>query len=171
MRNQGREAGGDWLDHAEPGYNYRLSEVACALGRVQLNRVDEILGLRRAAAERYDDLLRSVAGVERPPLALPRRVISWFVYVVRLPEGANRDRVQATLAEAGVATGRYFAPIHLQPAWRSQAGAQGNGDPEWLGLTESIARRTLALPFFNRITPAQQQQVADALRAALGRAG
>ena len=171
LRNQGREAGADWLDHAEPGYNYRLSEMACALGRVQLGRVEEILDLRREAAERYDDLLRSVAGVERPPLALPRRVISWFVYVVRLQEGVDRDRVQATLAEAGIATGRYFAPIHLQPAWRLQALAQGRGDAEWLDLTKSIARRTLALPFFNRITAGQQQEVAGALRAAMGRAG
>ncbi|MGA8938624.1 MAG: DegT/DnrJ/EryC1/StrS family aminotransferase [Acidobacteriaceae bacterium] len=171
LRNQGREAGADWLDHAESGYNYRLSEMACALGRVQLSRVEEILDLRREAAERYDDLLHSVAGVERPPLALPRRVISWFVYVVRLPEDVDRDRVQATLSEAGIATGRYFAPIHLQPAWRMQARAQGSGTADWLGLTESIARRTLALPFFNRITPSQQGEVADALCAALGREG
>lgn len=171
LRNQGREAGADWLDHAEPGYNYRLSEMACALGRVQLSRAEEILALRREAAERYNELLCSVAGVERPPLALPRRVISWFVYVVRLTESVDRGRVQEALAEVGIATGRYFAPIHLQPAWRLHARAQGKGDPEWLGLTESIARRTLALPFFNRITPAQQCEVADALRAALGHAG
>jgi perosamine synthetase len=83
----------------------------------------------------------------------------------------DRDRVQATLAEAGIATGRYFAPIHLQPAWRLQALAQGRGDAEWLDLTKSIARRTLALPFFNRITAGQQQEVAGELRAAMGRAG
>jgi perosamine synthetase len=163
LRNQGRDASGNWLDHAEPGYNYRLSELACALGRVQLRRIDEILALRRQAAEHYDALLAGIPGLERPPLSLPSRELSWFVYVVRLPEGVDRDRVQAALARRGIATGRYFAPIHLQPAWHARSGQ----DVGHLSLTESIAHRTLALPFFNRITADQQQDVADALREAL----
>jgi len=170
LRNQGRDAGPDsgidWLDHVEPGYNYRLSELACALGRVQLRRIDEILALRRQAAERYDAFLSGIPGVERPSLSLPQREVSWFVYVVRLSEGACRERVRAALASLGIATGRYFAPIHLQPAWRAWSAA----DTRHLSLTESIARCTLALPFFNRITPSQQQRVADALREALSSA-
>lgn len=164
LRNQGR-SGKDWLDHAEPGYNYRLSDIACALGRVQLSRIDEMLALRNAAAKRYHELLTSLAipGLELPALSLPDRTISWFVYVVRLPQSADRDRVRAALAKSGIATGRYFSPIHLQLAWRNHPGAAGVNLP----ITEQIARRTLALPFFNRITPAQQQQVADALQLAL----
>jgi len=164
LRNQGREPAGDWLDHAEPGYNYRLSELACALGRVQLSRIGEMLTLRQAAAERYDRLLREIRslipGLDLPRLSLPRRTISWFVYVVRLAEQVDRDLVQDALALRGIATGRYFAPIHLQPAWRSHPGAAAAKLP----LTESIARRTLALPFFNRITLSQQEEVAAALR-------
>jgi perosamine synthetase len=165
LRNQGREPDGDWLDHAEPGYNYRLSELACALGRVQLSRIGEMLALRQAAAKRYDALLRDlqVSGLERPPLTLPDRTISWFVYVVRLPETLDRDRIQAALARSGIATGRYFAPIHLQPAWRAHPSAGAVSLP----LTESISRRTLALPFFNRITASQQEEVASALRDAI----
>jgi perosamine synthetase len=163
LRNQGRLPGSDWLDHAEVGYNYRLSELACALGRVQLSRLTEILALRQAAAARYDALLGEIPGLERPPLTLPRRQISWFVYVVRLAEGTDRERVQADLAERGVASGRYFAPIHQQPAWRARPSAQFGSLP----LTEALARRTLALPFFNRISWQQQQEVARALGAAL----
>jgi len=163
LRNQGRSATADWLDHAEPGFNYRLSDLACALGRVQLSRIDEILALRRAAAERYNALLAAIPGLELPPLTLPACSISWFVYVVRLPEQAGRDLVRAALAARGIATGRYFAPIHLQPAWRNHPSAAA----ALLPITESIARRTLALPFFNRITPDQQQQVAAALRDSL----
>jgi perosamine synthetase len=166
LRNQGRR-GSDWLDHAEPGYNYRLSEMACALGRVQLSRIGEMLALRQAAAERYDALLRGapgpIHGLELPPLTLPRRTISWFVYVVRLPEQVDRDRVQATLAGRDIATGRYFAPIHLQPAWRGHPSAGAAVLP----LTESISRRTLALPFFNRIVFSQQEEVAAALHGAV----
>lgn len=163
LRNQGRDAGSDWLDHAEPGYNYRLSDMACALGRVQLQRIDAILAQRQQVAQRYDTLLAVIPGLERPPLALSRCVLSWFVYVVRLPKGVERDRVQAALAVRHIATGRYFPPIHLQSAWRS-------GIPRTavhLNLTESIARRTLALPFFNNIAPDQQRKVAEGLRAAL----
>jgi perosamine synthetase len=163
LRNQGRIPSGDWLDYAEPGYNYRLSELACALGRTQLSRIAEILTLRTAAAQRYQALLQSVPGLELPPLNLPQRTISWFVYVVRLPEQIDRDQVQAALASRGIATGRYFAPIHLQPAWRSHPSAGSASLP----ITESIARRTLGLPFFNRITLAQQQQVAAELINAL----
>ncbi len=164
LRNQGRDADADWLDHAEPGYNYRLSELACALGRAQLRRIDSMLALRREAAGRYDALLAAIPGLERPPRALPRSETSWFVYVVRLPEGVDRDGVRAALARQGIATGRYFAPIHQQPAWR------GRGPAPHLPLTESIARRTLALPFFNRITSEEQQYVTEALRAALASA-
>jgi perosamine synthetase len=163
LRNQGRDLAADWLDYVEPGYNYRLSELACALGRVQLRRIDEVLARRRHVAERYDALLLGIPCLERPPLSLPRRELSWFVYVVRVPEAVDCARVQAAFARHGIATGRYFAPIHLQPAWR----ARGACDEGRLSLTESVARRTLALPFFNSITASQQQQVAEALHAAI----
>jgi perosamine synthetase len=167
LRNQGRRQEADWLDHAEIGYNYRLSEISCALGRVQLSRINEMLAWRRTAAERYNSLLGEIPRLELPPLALPGRSISWFVYVVRLPEAVAsvpsiRDKVQALLAANGIATGRYFAPIHLQPAWCGNRSATSS-----LALTESIARRTLALPFFNRISLAQQHEVAIALSDAL----
>lgn len=160
---KGRVNDASWFDHAEPGYNYRLPELACALGRVQLSRIGEMLAMRQAAAERYDAMLAGFPSLERPPLTLPRRVNSWFVYVVRLPEGVDRERVRASLAQRGIATGRYFAPIHLQPAWRAhpKAGA------ERLAFTESIAQRTLALPLFNSITASQQKDVAECLRDAI----
>ena len=163
LRNQGRLPESGWLDHAEPGYNYRLSDIACALGRVQLSRIEEMLALRQSAALRYNTLLKDLPALELPPLALPNRTISWFVYVVRLPQSTDRNRIQAVLTQRGIATGRYFPPIHLQPAWLNQPGA---ATPH-LPVTESIARRTLALPFFNRMTPAQQQEIASALLDAL----
>lgn len=159
---EGNPASSGWLDHIEPGYNYRLSEMACALGRVQLSRLSQMLALREAAAKRYDDLLAGIPGIERPPLELPRRVISWFVYAIRLPELADRDRVQAVLARRGIATGRYFPPLHLQPAWCAPSSSGLS-----LPLTEAIAPRMLALPFFNRIAAAQQDEVAEALRKAI----
>lgn len=170
LRNQGRAPGGDWLDHCDFGYNYRLAETSCALGRVQLRRLPEILSMREAAARRYDQrygqMLQGIADVEPPPLELPGVRISWFVYVVRLGEGIDRERVQAAMAHQGIATGRYFPPIHLQPAWRTRLGAEAIRAMH-LPVTESIARRTLALPFFNRITIGQQERVMQALSNAI----
>ena len=93
LRNQGRIPGAGWLDHAEIGYNYRLSELACALGRVQLNRIDEILSQRRLAAEHYQAALFEIPGIEPPPVELPHRLISWFVYVVRLQDDSLGTQV------------------------------------------------------------------------------
>jgi len=163
LRNQGRQTNGDWLDHSEPGFNYRLSELACALGRVQLARLADILQLRNAAAQRYDNLLSEIHGLERPRFILPLRKISWFVYVVRMPIGLDRDGVRAALASRGIETGRYFPPIHLQAACRTAA----NSTVALLPVTESIAPRMLALPFFNRITATQQQEVAEVLGDAI----
>lgn len=163
LRNQGRSESDGWLDHSEVGYNYRLSELACALGRVQLGRIGEMLSLRRAAAERYDLLLSGIDGLDLPPLTLPGCGVSWFVYVVRLPKCVDRDRVQAFLARQGIATRRYFPPIHLQRAWLNHSSAATSNLP----LTEDISRRTLALPFFNRITIGQQEQVVVELRESI----
>jgi perosamine synthetase len=153
----------NWLHHPDIGFNYRLSDIACALGRVQLSRIGEILALRHAAAEHYHTLLADIPGLELPPLTLSGCTISWFVFVVRLPQTDNRAGIQALLSERGIATASYFAPIHQQPAWRDLLV---QSQPH-LPTTESIGSRTLALPFFTRITSTQQEQVASALRQAL----
>jgi perosamine synthetase len=168
LRNHGRyESDGSeasWFDHAELGFNYRLSDMQCALGLAQMGRVDEILERRAAIARRYCELLADVPDLRLPALEVAGQRLSWFVFVVRLVERftqADRDAVMRRLAEGGIATGRYFAPIHLQPAyaaWRDAAR---------LPVTEAVAARTLALPFFNRITEEQIQQVCAALRAAI----
>ncbi|MGA8108715.1 MAG: DegT/DnrJ/EryC1/StrS family aminotransferase [Acidobacteriaceae bacterium] len=150
-----------WFDHAELGYNYRIGEMECALGLSQLARIEAILARRGAVARRYCELLRDTSGLILPATDIPGQRLSWFVFVVRLAEPCGpgrRDRLMHMLAAAGIATGRYFAPIHLQPAyaaWRRSAQ---------LPVTESVAPRTLALPFFNRISSAQVDRVAAVLR-------
>jgi perosamine synthetase len=152
----------DWLHHPDIGFNYRLSEIACALGRVQLSRIDDILSMRRAAAERYTALLADIPGLDLPPLTLPRCIVSWFVYVVRLPDFADRARVQSVLASHGIASAAYFAPIHQQPAWHDRLGSQPD-----LPVTGLLGSKTLALPFFTRISLEQQREVAFAIHRAI----
>jgi perosamine synthetase len=159
LRNQGRGEAEGWLEQSEPGFNYRLSEIACALGRVQLSRLEEILALRRLAAEHYDVLLNNVAEIERPPLESAKAAISWFVYVIRLRAGVNRDRVQQVLAQQGIATSKYFAPIHQLKFWQNYTAAAGISLP----ITERISNSVLALPFFTRISATSQGRVVNAL--------
>lgn len=164
LRNQGRYDSADWLQHAELGYNYRLSEINSALGLAQLTRIDAILQQREKVARQYQQLLADVDGLILPAIDVPGTRISWFVYVVRLDTRfteADRDTIVATLTNAGIGCGRYFAPIHLQPSyttWRNSAA---------LPVTEAQASRTIALPFFNRITEDEITQVSDTLRTAV----
>ncbi len=180
LRNHGRyesgQAGGGespessdaWFEHMELGFNYRLSEMQSALGVAQMARIDEILARREAVARRYCELLGGCENLVLPVTDVAGQRLSWFVFVVRLAERfsqADRDRVRQELAANGIATGRYFAPIHLQPgygAWRGRVR---------LPVTESVAARTLALPFFNCIADKQIERVCEVLRRALQTAG
>lgn len=161
LRNHGRNDSAEWLPHEVLGYNYRISELNCALGASQLQRLETILATREAIAREYHRRLQNLPDLELPAIALPRRSISWFVYVLRLNKRFSlfhRDRLYREMASRGIACGRYFAPIHLQPAYRSLPHRSMD-----LTLTESIAARTLALPFFTRITSAQLAEVCDTL--------
>lgn len=157
LRNQGRYESDDWLQHPELGYNYRLSEMQCALGLAQLGRIDSILSARETVARGYHQRLQS-GSLTLPPLAVAGARVSWFVYVVRLHAELkqHRDAILRALAEHGIGCARYFAPIHKQPAYAAWNDAR-------LPVTESEAARTLALPFFNALTVEQQDYICEAL--------
>jgi perosamine synthetase len=162
LRNQGRAGSEDWFQHSELGYNYRLSEMSCALGIGQMKRIEAILSVRKEIARKYDDRLKENKNVRLPALALPNRKISWFVYVVRLSEGysqVHRDWIVQEMNRHGIGCGRYFAPIHLQPAY--QGAAVRSMD---LRITESEASLCVALPFFNRLREEQIDEVCENLR-------
>ena len=149
MRNQGR-ATTAWLSHARLGYNYRMSEITAALGEAQMHRLDEILTKRRQAAEMYNDALADVEEIHLPPMA-ERENASWFVYVIRLADNftqSDRDTIIAHLREAGVGCSNYFVPIHTQPYIMETLGTKPGDFP----ITEHIAARTIALPFFANLT-------------------
>ena len=169
LRNHGRADSRDWLEHSVLGYNYRLSEMNCALGLAQLRRIDAILAARSSRAALYDCQLRGKGGLVLPALRVPDGRVSWFTYVVRLREGSTavqRDAVAWKLQEQGIGCGRYFAPIHWQGAYISA----GFGELV-LEVTESTASRTLALPFFNRISEDQVAEVSIRLLDAIEAAG
>jgi perosamine synthetase len=163
LRNQGRGDEGGWLEHVRLGYNYRLDDVSAALGIGQLERLDEILRLRRAVAARYDELLRDVDAVETPWPNDVDHVRSWFVYVVKLPSNDARERVIAHFEREGIGFNRYLPSIHLQPYMRERYGFREGMCP----VSEDASGRTLALPFFTALEQGAQERVAEALAAAL----
>jgi perosamine synthetase len=165
LRNQGRGETAAWMAHERMGYNFRLSDINCALGLAQLQRVDEILAGRKRIAEMYlerlsgEDRLRSqrVIGDAR---------ISWFVFVVRLADRysrADRDRILDSLRGRGIGCGNYFTPIHLQPYMVEQFGFKPGDFPR----CEALSDRTIALPFHTQLTTEQIDFVCDSLRSLL----
>jgi perosamine synthetase len=165
LRNQGRGAMGKSAEHEHLGYNYRLDELSAALGLSQLRRLDDLLQRRATVAARYGELLRDVPGVSPLPVPPAPARASWFVYVVRLPPGADRSRVVARLEEKRIPSRTYFAPIHLQPYYRARFGYR-EGD---LPITERVAASTLALPFHGNMSDDDLACVVEALRFALAR--
>ena len=163
LRNQGRADSGGWLEHARLGFNYRIDDIRAAIGLGQLEKLADILTARSGVAERYTSLLEAVPGLELPCADDADHERSWFVYVVALPAGSDREAVIASLTERGVQTARYLPCIHLQPYMQERFGYRVGLCP----VAEDIASRTLALPFHARLSEDDQSYVADALAAAL----
>jgi perosamine synthetase len=163
LRNQGRDyEGGAWFNHVRLGWNYRWTDVQAAIGIGQLEKLDRLLALRSQAAARYGELL---AGSEIEPLCADDadHVRSWFVYVVAVPPGANRDRVIDELRAAGIGTAEYVPCVHLQPYLRETYGFSEGLCP----VAEEVASRTLALPFYPQLEREDQERVVETLLAAL----
>jgi perosamine synthetase len=165
LRNQGRADGGGWLDHARLGFNYRLDDIRAAIGIGQLEKLDRILVARAGVAQRYADLLAGIDGLELPLADDADHERSWFVYVVALPLGTDREAVIATLTERGIATARYLPCIHLQSYMRERYGFSVGLCP----VAEGLSARTLALPFHARLGEDDQAYVAATLEEALAR--
>jgi len=164
LRNQGRAEGDGWLEHTRLGYNYRLSEINCALGLAQIERLDEIITARAQVAQLYNERLSGLDGLSVPYVA-PGVKMSYFVYVVRLSDDYtrnDRDRIIRELQSRGVGCSDYFTPIHLQPIYRELGYKEGD-----FPVTEKVAARTIALPFYNRLGRAEIDYVVKQLKEIL----
>jgi perosamine synthetase len=161
-RNQGRAPDMGWLDHDRLGFNYRLTDMACALGLAQLQRLDGMLAARAQAAAWYREALAGFEGLTLP-CEDDGDVRGWFVFVVQLPHGADRDETIRALAAKGVQSKPYLPAIHLMSYYRETFGHREGEFP----ICEDVAARSVALPFFPEITQSQVEQVAEALESVL----
>ncbi len=174
LRNQGRGKGATWLEHERLGYNYRLSDINCALGIVQLSRIEEIKAKRKQVAKWYQEILSSDKRLI-VPAEPPGCDVSWFVFVVRLEDGSpprlaftgkqggHRDKILEVMRSRGVQVGNYFPPVHLQPFMANQFGYKPGDFP----VTESVSKSTIALPFYNNLTKDQVAIVCKTLKEVL----
>jgi perosamine synthetase len=166
LSNQGRGDDGPWLEHVRLGYNYRLDDLSAALGIAQLEKLDRILELRRQVAERYETLLSAVDGAELAAADDAEHRRSWFVFVVRLAEGIDRERVIEELTKEKVASSRYLPCIHLQPYMRERFGFAEGLCPQ----AEALSRSTVALPFYTALEAEDQERVVATLERAIAAA-
>jgi perosamine synthetase len=148
------------------GLNYRWTDIQAAIGIAQLEKLDRIVALRREAARHYGELLAELDEIETLLEDDEDHRRSWFVYVVRVAPGIDRDRVIAHLREHGVATAEYIPCIHLQPYMRERYGFRDGMFP----VAEDAARRSLALPFWTGIAPEDQERTVAVLREAVAQA-
>jgi perosamine synthetase len=174
-RNQGRAPDNRQVEHDRLGFNYRLSDLQAAIGIAQVERLDELLNARDNVAALYRERLTQLGAEpagedETHDIVLPcenngdeRR--GWFVFVVQLPEGSDRNAVISSLADQGIASKAYLPCIHLLPPYRERFGFEGGEFP----IAERVSERSLALPFFTSITEGQVDRVCTALAEALGR--
>lgn len=157
--NQGREEMGSWLQHDRLGHNYRLDEMSCALGLSQLDKLEQFLAKRERVAQQYGERIAFLDAV-RAPRVLPHVRMSWFVYVVTLADGCDRDLTMAGMEREGVPCRGYFAPVHTQPYIRARFGNLTGTLP----ITEAYAKRTLALPFHNSLDEREIDHVLAVLK-------
>jgi perosamine synthetase len=164
-RNQGRAPDMGWLDHDRLGFNYRLSDIACALGIAQLARLEAMLAARAEVARGYREALAEIEGLQVPCPDADGNRRGWFVFVVQLPGGVDRDELVGVLAARGIQSKPYLPAIHLMSFYRERFGHREGEFP----VCEDVAARSLALPFFPDMSEGQLARVSEGLRAALGR--
>ncbi|MDX6601085.1 MAG: perosamine synthetase [Solirubrobacterales bacterium] len=157
-RNQGRAADMGWLDHGGLGFNYRLSDLAAALGVAQLEKLDSMLAARARVASSYEAGLAGLDGAQAPLTIRDAERRSWFVYTVTLDEEIDRDATIARLAERGIAGKAYLPCIHLFPHLRELGYREGQ-----FPVAEAASARSLALPFFPAMSESQVARVCEAL--------
>lgn len=158
-----RSAKGTWFyEMTALGYNYRLTDIQCALGISQMKKLPRSLSRRRAIAERYDRALAGISGVE-PVAVSPDVLHAYHLYVVRLDSaaiGVDRNTAFRFLRERGIGVNVHYIPVHLHPYYRTHLGTR----PGMCPVAEAVYDRILSLPMFPAMTDADMRRVIEAVR-------
>ena len=158
-RNQGRAPDMGWLDHDRLGFNYRLSDIACAIGIAQLQRLEEMLAGRTRVAALYRQALSGLPELTLPCEDRAGDTRGWFVFVVQLADGIDRDDTVRALGEAGIQSKPYLPAIHLMSFYRERFGHREGEFP----VCERVAASSLALPFYPEMGEGAVSRVSEEL--------
>ncbi len=144
------------------GYNFRMTNVACAFLCAQLERRESITQSRRRIFAAYDESLRDVPGIGLQPVAPWAEPARWLYCVTVDPEafGRTRDELMALLEEAGIETRPFFLPLHRLPPFREESQARG----EVLPVTDDLAQRGLNLPTYNSLDSDSIDRIAGVIK-------
>jgi len=153
-------------DVVEAGYKYNLTDLAAAIGRVQLGQIDDFEASRAAIAAGYDAAFADLPLI-LPPHAAPGDTHSWHLYIVQLTDDAplTRDAFITRLQESGIATSVHYRPLHQMTYWKPMA--EGHAFP----AADAYFARCVSLPMFMAMTEAEQTRVIDVVREVLGGEG
>ncbi len=152
-------------EYHDLGFNYRMTDIQASIGLVQIRRLDELLRIRVAKAERYNRELSAIRGLE-VPYTPPYAVHTYQSYCVRLTAQARLDRetLMSALLRRGIATRRGVMASHLEKVYRDRNGSVS------LPVTEEAARTTMLIPLYASLSEEDQTYVIEALREELGAA-
>lgn len=150
-----------YYEMQELGFNYRLTDIQCALGLSQLSRIDEYVKRRRAIAETYNRRFSALPSV-RIPGVKEGFLSSWHLYVLLVEFSSldtGRGRVMRQLAELGVGTQVHYIPVYLQPYYRRKYGYRSGKCP----AAETYYERCLSLPLFPAMSDTEVERVISAV--------
>jgi len=163
-RNLAFDAAGEpnpwYYEMTAPGFNYRVSDINCALAISQLSKLDRFVARRRALAERYDRLIEELAPMVVPVGRVASCEPAWHLYVVLIDfaaAGTDRAAVMRALNQRGIGTMVHYLPVHLQPYYRDRYG------PLDLPGARKYYERALSLPLFPTMADEDIDRVVDAL--------
>ena len=143
-----RQADGQWhYEMTTLGFNYRLTDIACALGLAQLPRLPANLARRRAIAARYEKALATISSLALPIVAADV-TSAWHLYPVRVDASLDRAEVFDALRAEGLGVNVHYIPVHLHPYYRSRFGYRGGEFP----IAETAYGRLIGLPMFHGMT-------------------
>lgn len=150
-------------DVVEAGYKYNMTDLAAAIGRVQLGQIDDFEAARAAIAASYDAAFSDLPLI-LPPHAAPGDTHSWHLYIVQLADDAplTRDAFITRLQEAGVSTSVHYRPLHQMTYWKPMA--DGRAFP----AADAYFARCVSLPMFMAMTEGEQARVIAVVREVLG---
>lgn len=157
-RFTGPDQGPWFVEQQSLGYNYRITDLQCALGTSQMKRIDQFVKGRRDLVTKYNEAFKSLA--IDTPYVLEGADPSWHLYVIQIPEGSNKERLTCfeELRDLGIGVNVHYIPVHTHPYYRGLGFSSGD-----FPKAESYYSRCITLPLYPGLTGEETDKVIDSV--------